>query len=52
MGNLERARWRYLARSGSQSQRSIRFIFRAYDAYHIRGKITECWLAETEDIFS
>ena len=34
-GSPERARWLHLARSGSQSQRAIRFILPAHGACHI-----------------
>ena len=36
-----------IARTFRPKVHSFHFIF-----YHIRGKITECWLAETEGIFS
>ena len=35
VGSSERARWRYLAHSGSQSQHRIRFILPAHGASHI-----------------
>ena len=34
-GSPERARWRHLARSGSQSQRAVWFILPAHGASHI-----------------
>ena len=34
-GSPERARWLHLARSGSQSQRTIWFILPAHEASHI-----------------
>ena len=34
-GSPERARWLHLARSGSQSQRAIWFIFPGHGASHI-----------------
>ena len=36
-----------IARTFRPKFHSLHFLF-----YHIRGKITECWLAETEGIFS
>ena len=41
-GNPERARWLHLARSGSQSQRSIQVILPAHGASHIIKVVMVC----------
>lgn len=42
----------FIAVNWIYEQNSTPSKFPFYVAYHIQGKITKCWLAETEGIFS